>query len=102
MWAEVQRAAGAMERLSELLQARPTIGAPPHPVDLPARVTGAMRFDNVTFHYPSRPDSAALANFSLDVAAGETIAFVGPVRRGQEHDVSAAAALLRPRIGPGY
>jgi ATP-binding cassette, subfamily B, bacterial len=83
MWAEVQRAAGAMERLSELLQARPTIGAPPNPVALPARVTGAMRFDNVTFHYPSRPDSAALANFSLDVAAGETIAFVGPSGAGK-------------------
>src|SRR6202790_1360007 len=83
MWAEMQRAAGAMERLSELLEARPTICAPPHPVDLPARVTGAMRFDNVTFHYPSRPDSAALGNFSLDVAPGETIAFVGPSGAGK-------------------
>src|SRR5450631_84186 len=83
MWAEMQRAAGAMERLSDLLEARPTIGAPPHPVDLPARITGAMRFENVTFHYPSRPDSAALANFSLDVAAGETIAFVGPSGAGK-------------------
>src|SRR5258706_6659061 len=83
MWGEIQRAAGAMERLSELLQARPTIGAPPHPVGLPARVTGSLRFDNVTFHYPSRPDGAALANFSLDVAAGETSAFVGPSGAGK-------------------
>jgi ATP-binding cassette subfamily B protein len=83
MWGEMQRAAGAMERLSELLQARPTIGAPAHPVDLPARVSGAMRFDNVTFHYPSRPDSAALANFSLEVQPGETIAFVGPSGAGK-------------------
>ena len=83
MWGEMQRAAGAMERLSELLQARPTIRAPAHPVDLPARVTGAMRFDNVTFHYPSRPGSAALANFSLEVEPGETIAFVGPSGAGK-------------------
>jgi ATP-binding cassette subfamily B protein len=83
MWAEVQRTAGAMERLSELLEARPTICAPLHPIDLPARVTGAMRFDNVTFHYPSRPDSAALANFNLDVTPGETVAFVGPSGAGK-------------------
>jgi ATP-binding cassette subfamily B protein len=92
MWGEMQRAAGAMERLNELLQARPTIGAPPHPAELPARVSGALRFDNVTFHYPSRPDSAALANFSLDVAAGETIAFVGPSGAGKS---TAFQLLLR-------
>jgi ATP-binding cassette, subfamily B, bacterial len=83
MWGEMQRAAGAMERLSELLQARPTISAPAHPIDLPARVSGTIRFDNVTFHYPSRPDSAALVNFSLEVAPGETIAFVGPSGAGK-------------------
>jgi len=83
MWGEMQRAAGAMERLNELLQARPVISAPPHPAELPARVSGAMRFDNVTFHYPSRPGSAALANFSLDVVPGETIAFVGPSGAGK-------------------
>jgi ATP-binding cassette, subfamily B, bacterial len=83
MWGEVQRAAGAMERLAELLQARPTIIAPPRPLELPPRVRGAIRFDNVTFHYPSRPQIAALANFSLDVAAGETVAFVGPSGAGK-------------------
>jgi ATP-binding cassette, subfamily B, bacterial len=92
MWGEMQRAAGAMERLNELLQAQPSIGAPPHPADLPARVSGALRFDNVTFRYPSRPESAALANFSLDVAAGETIAFVGPSGAGKS---TAFQLLLR-------
>jgi ATP-binding cassette subfamily B protein len=83
MWGEMQRAAGAMERLTELLEARPTISAPPRPLDLPARVRGVIHFDNVTFHYPSRPETAALANFSLEVAPGETIAFVGPSGAGK-------------------
>jgi ATP-binding cassette, subfamily B, bacterial len=83
MWGEIQRAAGAMERLTELLEARPVIRAPERPVELPPRVSGAIRFDNVTFHYPSRPQHAALANFSLDVTPGETIAFVGPSGAGK-------------------
>src|SRR6202142_732595 len=83
MWGELQRAAGAMERLSELLQARPVIRAPPRPATLPARIRGAIRFDNVSFHYPSRPETLALANFGLDVTPGETIAFVGPSGAGK-------------------
>jgi ATP-binding cassette subfamily B protein len=83
MWGEIQRAAGAMERLSELLQARPVIHAPERPLELPARVQGNIRFDNVVFHYPSRPQQAALDNFSLEVVPGETIAFVGPSGAGK-------------------
>jgi ATP-binding cassette subfamily B protein len=83
MWGEMQRAAGAMERLSELLDARPAIGPPQKPLELPKRVRGTIRFDNVSFHYPSRPDTAALANFSLEVTPGETIAFVGPSGAGK-------------------
>ena len=83
MWGEIQRAAGAMERLSELLQAQPVIRAPQRPVDLPARVQGNIRFDDVTFHYPSRPQQSALDNFTLEVAPGETIAFVGPSGAGK-------------------
>lgn len=92
MWGEMQRAAGAMERLSELLVARPVIGAPLRPAELPARVAGGIRFDNVTFHYPSRPKTAALGNFSLDVAPGETLAFVGPSGAGK---TTAFQLLLR-------
>jgi ATP-binding cassette subfamily B protein len=83
MWGEMQRAAGAMERLGELLQAQPVIRAPAHPLDLPPRVQGNIRFDGVVFRYPSRPDHAALDNFSLEVAPGETIAFVGPSGAGK-------------------
>ena len=75
-----------------MLEARPAIVAPPHPVELPQRVSGAMRFENVTFRYPSRPGTPALANFSLDVAAGETIAFVGPSGAGKS---TAFLLLLR-------
>jgi ATP-binding cassette, subfamily B, bacterial len=83
MWGELQRAAGAMERIAELLGARPAICAPAHPIELAARVRGSIRFDNVTFHYSSRPETAALANFSLEVMPGETVAFVGPSGAGK-------------------
>jgi len=92
MWGELQRAAGAMERLTELLEARPAITAPALPLELPPRIRGAIRFDNVSFHYPSRPDTAALANFSLDVSPGETVAFVGPSGAGKS---TAFQLLLR-------
>jgi ATP-binding cassette subfamily B protein len=83
MWGEIQRAAGAMERLSELLEARPRIAAPAQPLELPARCRGSIRFDHVIFHYPSRPEAAALANFSLEIQPGETVAFVGPSGAGK-------------------
>jgi ATP-binding cassette, subfamily B, bacterial len=83
MWGELQRAAGAMERIAELLEARPSIGPPARPSSLPARARGAIRFDHVTFHYPSRRQTAALANFSLDIVPGETVAFVGPSGAGK-------------------
>jgi ATP-binding cassette, subfamily B, bacterial len=99
MWGEIQRAAGAMERLVELLQAEPVIRAPVHPVDFPARVTGTLRFDNVTFHYPSRPESAALSNFSLDVSPGETIAFVGPSGAGKSTTFQLLLRFYDPQSG---
>ncbi|HYP79050.1 MAG TPA: ATP-binding cassette domain-containing protein, partial [Steroidobacteraceae bacterium] len=82
-WGEVQRAAGATERLVELLQAEPAIAAPAAPLPLPVRTSGTLRFEHVAFHYPSRPDSAALEDFDLEIAAGETVAFVGPSGAGK-------------------
>jgi ATP-binding cassette subfamily B protein len=81
--ADLQRAAGAMERIIELLDTRPTITAPaqPKPIALPAR--GAVSFDNVTFRYPSRPEATALDSFTLHVKPGEKIAIVGPSGAGK-------------------
>jgi len=83
VWGDLQRAAGASERLMELLHTRPAITPPAHPRTLPKPARGAVAFQNVTFRYPSRPDSAALRDFSLTVAPGEAIALVGPSGAGK-------------------
>src|SRR5690606_1597859 len=80
---DLQRAAGASERLMELLATRPDIAPPERPVPLPEPGEGRVIFENVTFRYPSRPDLAALADFSLEVAPGETVALVGPSGAGK-------------------
>lgn len=99
MWGDLQRAAGAMERLSELLEARPTIAAPVHPVELPGRVQGRIRFDDITFRYPSRPETPALDGFCLDVAPGETIAFVGPSGAGKSTTFQLLLRFYDPESG---
>src|SRR5205823_217780 len=83
VYGELQRAAGASERLTELLATEPHIRAPANPVALPAPALGRVQFEEVTFRYPSRPDTAALDHFSLDVAPGEVIALVGPSGAGK-------------------
>jgi ATP-binding cassette subfamily B protein len=82
---EAQRAAGAAERLMELLAVRSSIQEPAQPRTLPARTAGgaALALDDIHFSYPSRPDSAALAHVDLDVRPGETVAIVGPSGAGK-------------------
>ncbi|HUO93020.1 MAG TPA: ABC transporter transmembrane domain-containing protein [Rhizomicrobium sp.] len=82
-WGEVQRAAGASERLMELLHTEPQVKAPANPAHLPAVAEGAVIFRDVSFRYPTRPDTAALDNFSLAVSPGEAIALVGPSGAGK-------------------
>ncbi len=82
-WGELQRAAGASERLTEILATEPAIRAPASPVPLPVPGEGRVEFSGVGFRYPSRPDSAALEDFALSVSPGEVVALVGPSGAGK-------------------
>jgi ATP-binding cassette subfamily B protein len=83
VWAEVQRAAGGMSRINELLQERSVLATPKQPVPLPSPLQGRIDMRGVGFHYPTRPDAAALQDFSLAVEPGETVALVGPSGAGK-------------------
>ena len=83
LFGDLQRAAGATERLRELLDTKPEIKAPDNPVPMPDPARGEVTFEHVTFHYPSRPDEAALRDFTLTVKPGERIALVGPSGAGK-------------------
>lgn len=80
---DLQRAAGAAERLVALLSTEPKIKAPSSPVAMPVPHQGHVSFENVTFHYPARPDRSALEGLSLAVKPGETVALVGPSGAGK-------------------
>lgn len=83
VYGELLRAAGATERLVELLEAEPEIRAPERPTALPSPPQGRVAFEHVTFRYPSRPDTSAINGLSLSVAPGETVALVGPSGAGK-------------------
>ncbi|MGI8560752.1 MAG: ABC transporter transmembrane domain-containing protein [Luteimonas sp.] len=92
VWNELQRAAGGMGRIGELLDERAGIVAPDDPDTLPQPFRGELRLQDVGFHYPSRPDAPALQDFSLRVEPGETVALVGPSGAGKS---TVFALLLR-------
>ena len=98
-WGELQRAAGAMERLLELLHAQPNIVPPANPVPFPETRDGRIHFDNVSFSYPSRPDTLALDAFTLDVEPGERIAFVGPSGAGKSTTFQLLMRFYDPQAG---
>ncbi|NID14311.1 ABC transporter transmembrane domain-containing protein [Luteibacter yeojuensis] len=99
VWGDVLRAAGAMERIGELFAERAVIRTPDAPEPLPRPVVGALRFDHVEFHYPSRPDVAALSDFNLEVFPGETVALVGPSGAGKSTVFSLLLRFHDPRAG---
>lgn len=99
IWGELQRAAGASERLSELLTTEDSVQDPAQPVALPATVAGEIRFDAVGFTYPTRPDQPALNGISLTVRPGETVALVGPSGAGKTTILQLLLRFYDPQSG---
>ncbi len=99
VWGDLQRAAGAMGRLMELLAAKPTIPTPRNPLALPTPARGEVLFNNVCFHYPSRPGQLALDNVSLHIAPGETVALVGPSGAGKSTIFQLLLRFYEPASG---
>jgi ATP-binding cassette subfamily B protein len=99
IWGELQRAAGATERLVELLAIEDAVQDPTAPKSLPTRVSGAITFDAVTFHYPQRPNIVALDEVAFQVAAGETVAIVGPSGAGKSTIMQMLLRFYDPEIG---
>lgn len=99
VWGDVQRAAGAMGRLSELLAREPGIGEPAQPTTLMQRLRGNIEFKDVNFSYPSRPDAQALSQFSLSVPNGQTVALVGRSGAGKSTLFQLLLRFYEPQQG---
>ncbi|WP_374330560.1 ABC transporter transmembrane domain-containing protein [Aestuariivirga sp.] len=99
VWGEVQLAAGAAERISELLDEKPIITAPAVPQLLPEPPQGRLAFEHVTFAYPTRPDQDALIDVSFAVKTGETVAIVGPSGAGKTTIFALVQRFFDPQKG---
>ena len=99
IWGELQRAAGATERLVELLVAVDSVNDPAQPLALPRPVKGAIAFEGVTFRYPARPDTSALDGVDLVVQPGETVALVGPSGAGKTTILQLLQRFYDPQQG---
>jgi ATP-binding cassette subfamily B protein len=99
VWGEVQRAAGATERLVELLTAEDSVQDPDQPQVLENPVRGELSFENVQFHYPSRPLVSALGGIDLTIKPGETIALVGPSGAGKSTIIQMVQRFYDPQGG---
>ena len=99
IWGELQRAAGATERLVELLQADDAVKDPENPVAVPDTQAAEITFENVTFAYPGRPTISALAEVSLTVKPGESVALVGPSGAGKSTVIQLLQRFYDPQEG---
>ncbi len=99
VYGDLVRGAGAASRLNELLNEKPDIAPPARPIALPEPGRGQLTFERVTFRYPSRPEVAALADFSLAIEPGETVAIVGPSGAGKSTLFQLAERFYDPQAG---
>ena len=99
IWGELQRAAGATERLVELLQAQDTVTEPENPLDLSQPLRGEIIFDDVHFRYPARPDRLSLSQINLTIKPGETVALVGPSGAGKTTIIQLILRFYDPTSG---
>jgi ATP-binding cassette subfamily B protein len=99
VYGDLVRAAGAASRLNELLHEKPSIAPPAKPIILPSPPRGQIAFEGVTFRYPTRPEPAALIDFTLTVEPGETVAIVGPSGAGKSTLFQLAERFYDPQAG---
>ncbi|MCA0909861.1 ABC transporter transmembrane domain-containing protein [Qipengyuania gaetbuli] len=99
VYGDLLRASGAASRLTELLEEKPTIAPPARPEALPEPPRGSLSFRNVTFRYPTRLETPALADFSLEIEPGETVAIVGPSGGGKSTIFQLAERFYDPQAG---